>query len=196
MSEATPGREAALAWLKRNFQMGVTSSLPRNEEGEVIWELAGPMMQREWPAMKFAVIYLTGIDEQMAEALAARVLNEWHGLKADTGLEDISAADLKPEEDAPGPDDELRAYLSDLRGLVARIKAHTAWANWTDEDMRTEIEGWRELVRDFPPLGATSNDREPDAGPEEPVRSKHLVKFAVLGAVLIALAWLVVWVTI
>ena len=127
MTEATPGREAALAWLKHNFQMGVTSSLPRNEDGEVIWELAGPMMQREWPAMKFAVIYLTGLDEQMAETLAARVLNEWHGLKPDAGLEDI------------GPD---------------------------------------------------------DLSLEDPVQDKRLVKFAILGAVLIALAWLVVWVTI
>lgn len=80
-----PGRTRALAWLEREFQMRVVSSLPRDEEGAIIWDLAGPMMFRELPAIKFAVLYLTTVPEEHAEDVAKRVLNEWHGLQPDAG---------------------------------------------------------------------------------------------------------------
>lgn len=100
-----PGRVSALAWLKRNFQLGVVSSLPCDQEGNVIWELAGPMMYRELPAMKFAVIYLLDLDEDDAENLAKRILNEWHGLEPGSGVDDLGPDDLKVAADSIQPDE-------------------------------------------------------------------------------------------
>lgn len=90
------GRKAAFAWMERSFQLGVVSSLPRDEKGNVIWPLAGPMMFRELPTITFALIYATGLPDAEAEALAKQILNEWHGLEKNAGLEsDFGPADLK-----------------------------------------------------------------------------------------------------
>ena len=89
-----PGREAALAWMKRSFQLEVVSSLPRDEKGNIIWKLAGPMMFRELPLTTFALIYATGLDEAQAEILAKQILNEWHGLDPNAGG-DFGPGDLK-----------------------------------------------------------------------------------------------------
>lgn len=94
--QTDPGREAALAWMERSFQLGVVSSLPRDEDGNVIWKLAGPMMFRELPTITFAIIYATGMAEGDAEILAKQILNEWHGLERNAGLEsEFGPADLK-----------------------------------------------------------------------------------------------------
>ncbi len=85
-SEPTIGsvcREQALGWREG---AGYDTTLPHNPDDGILWELAGPLMQRELPAVQFAVIYLSGLDAAHAENVAKTILNEWHGLPADTGL--------------------------------------------------------------------------------------------------------------
>jgi len=95
-----PGRAEALAWREREFQVGVVSSLPRDEHGDVVWDLAGPMMMRELPMAKFAAMYLSGREGQDAELLAKQMINEWHGLERNAGLDgDYGPSDMLEDHD-------------------------------------------------------------------------------------------------
>jgi len=74
---------SAQKWVEQDFQLQVTSSLPQNEQGEIIWELAEPMMGRELGPVIFAAIAWLGLDPDSAKHAAWRITYAWHGLDPD-----------------------------------------------------------------------------------------------------------------
>lgn len=78
----------AQAWKANDAIATNLCMLPRVGDGGVHMDLAGPLMYRELPAVRFLVIALLGVEPELATAIGKRLLNEWHDLEPHAGLTD------------------------------------------------------------------------------------------------------------
>lgn len=63
------------------------SQIPRAEDGTLLlMDITGPYMQRELPMVRFVVQYVAG-DLPEIETVIRQVINEWHGLDRNLGLD-------------------------------------------------------------------------------------------------------------